>query len=338
MRQRGAPRPETQWKDEDDVDTSSKRNSNTTDGGAAAASDAEEASKRTTADEAAQQGNAISNFFSKVVSMFGRLFRSGPPVREAPPTSAESLTALDLLSGKAGTKYSSDCADHESMLKEVWELLMPDTAFERISKANWESVGFQGKDPATDFRGQGLLGLHNLLYLAQNYTEQTRGMLQKEHAGGFPLALAAINISAFLTQLLRKNGGLIGNPLFANDSSSVFRVTSIFNELFSLIFLDFEADYSASVAKYLATGGNPAFIIMQFNPIRESYFKALEAKVGTAPFDEDFIAQAKERSQLAVEKRAVDTEEPAGSKAIMHLGSVDAASQGAANAKGGTVE
>ena len=56
----------------------------------------------------------------------------------------------------------------------------------------------------------GLLGLHNLLYLTQNYTEQTRAMLQKEHSSGFPLALAAINISAFLTQLLQKNAGLIG--------------------------------------------------------------------------------------------------------------------------------
>ena len=38
------------------------------------------------------------------------------------------------------------------------------------------------------------------------FTEQSRTMLQKEH-GGFPLALASINISAFLTQLVQKNGG-----------------------------------------------------------------------------------------------------------------------------------
>lgn len=334
MRKRGAGRPETQWKDEDEAASSES--------GAAAASDTAEESKRASANAAAQQtqpGNAISNFFSRVASLFGRLFRSGPPVREAPPTAAETLTALDLLKGKAGTKYNSECADHESMLKEVWELLMPDTAFERISKANWESIGFQGKDPATDFRGQGLLGLHNLLYLTQNYTEQTRAMLQKEHSSGFPLALAAINISAFLTQLLQKNAGLIGNPLFEGDSTAVFRVTSIFNELFSLIFLDFEQEYSASVSAYLANGGNPAFIIMQFNPIRETFFKTLEAKVGTAPFDEMFIAQAKERSQLAVEKRAVDTEEPVSTgRGGLHLGSADAASKGAANAQRGTVE
>ena len=35
-----------------------------------------------------------------------------PPVREAPPTAAETLTALDLLKGKAGTKYNSECKSH----------------------------------------------------------------------------------------------------------------------------------------------------------------------------------------------------------------------------------
>ena len=72
---------------------------------------------------------------------------------------------------------------------------------------------------------------------------------------------------------------------------------------------------------FQANGGNPAFIIMQFNPIRETFFKTLEAKVGTAPFDEMFIAQAKERSQLAVEKRAVDTEEPVTTLRALHDGS-----------------
>ena len=34
---------------------------------------------------------------------------------------------------------------------------------ERISK-QWQDIGFQGNNPATDFRGMGLLGLKSLLY------------------------------------------------------------------------------------------------------------------------------------------------------------------------------
>lgn len=32
----------------------------------------------------------------------------------------------------------------------------------RVTK-QWQSIGFQGQDPKTDFRGMGILGLENLL-------------------------------------------------------------------------------------------------------------------------------------------------------------------------------
>jgi len=37
----------------------------------------------------------------------------------------------------------------------------------RLSR-EWEEIGFQGQDPATDFRGAGILGLNQLLRLCQN--------------------------------------------------------------------------------------------------------------------------------------------------------------------------
>ncbi len=33
---------------------------------------------------------------------------------------------------------------------------------QRITK-QWQDIGFQGDDPGTDFRGMGMLGLHNLM-------------------------------------------------------------------------------------------------------------------------------------------------------------------------------
>jgi hypothetical protein len=35
----------------------------------------------------------------------------------------------------------------------------------------WEKLGFQGKDPATDLRGAGLMGLKNLHYMAECYPD-----------------------------------------------------------------------------------------------------------------------------------------------------------------------
>uniref|UniRef100_A0A8C7D2G9 ELMO/CED-12 domain containing 1 n=1 Tax=Oncorhynchus kisutch TaxID=8019 RepID=A0A8C7D2G9_ONCKI len=50
----------------------------------------------------------------------------------------------------------------------LWKTLRPDSSLTgRISKQRCE-IGFQGNDPKTDFRGMGLLGLHNLLYFAEH--------------------------------------------------------------------------------------------------------------------------------------------------------------------------
>ena len=55
--------------------------------------------------------------------------------------------------------YSKENTDHEAMLMQLWGTLKPQEELgERISK-KWIDVGFQGNDPATDFRGSGLLGL-----------------------------------------------------------------------------------------------------------------------------------------------------------------------------------
>ncbi|KAI5096562.1 ELMO domain-containing protein 1 isoform X3, partial [Silurus meridionalis] len=64
--------------------------------------------------------------------------------------------------------YDCENPEHEEMLMKLWKTLRPDSALTgRISK-QWCEIGFQGSDPKTDFRGMGLLGLHNLLYFAEH--------------------------------------------------------------------------------------------------------------------------------------------------------------------------
>lgn len=61
-------------------------------------------------------------------------------------------------------------SDSDAFLKylfthQLWKELRPDSPLSgRISK-QWCEIGFQGNDPKTDFRGMGLLGLHNLLWV-----------------------------------------------------------------------------------------------------------------------------------------------------------------------------
>ncbi len=60
------------------------------------------------------------------------------------------------------TGYDSSNQEHEKILLELWELLMPGRKLESRINNSWKDIGFQGEDPKTDFRGMGVLGLHNL--------------------------------------------------------------------------------------------------------------------------------------------------------------------------------
>ena len=48
------------------------------------------------------------------------------------------------------------------MLMEIWTFLRPDRKIKARKSEEWIEIGFQVEDPATDFRGAGVLGLLNL--------------------------------------------------------------------------------------------------------------------------------------------------------------------------------
>ena len=63
---------------------------------------------------------------------------------------------LNLWSGIA---YSEKCSLYEEMLMRLWTNLKPESKLRGRKTEQWIDIGFQGKDPATDFRGAGVLGL-----------------------------------------------------------------------------------------------------------------------------------------------------------------------------------
>uniref|UniRef100_A0A3P9KJ59 ELMO/CED-12 domain containing 1 n=1 Tax=Oryzias latipes TaxID=8090 RepID=A0A3P9KJ59_ORYLA len=109
--------------------------------------------------------------------------------------------------------YDCENAEHEEMLMKLWKELRPDTPLtSRISK-QWCEIGFQGSDPKTDFRGMGLLGLHNLLYFAEHdksaALQMLQDSLQPKHKGflsiivfRYSFAIVGINITDLAYSLL----------------------------------------------------------------------------------------------------------------------------------------
>ena len=52
-------------------------------------------------------------------------------------------------------------------LKRLWGLAFPGVPWEGVQADKWVEMGWQRNNPSSDFRGAGLIALHNLLHMAQ---------------------------------------------------------------------------------------------------------------------------------------------------------------------------
>lgn len=115
------------------------------------------------------------------------------------------LTEID---GIRGTVYNEEDKEHEKLLHRLWEILKGDEIEERYS-SRWTEIGFQGKNPATDFRGMGILSLKCLIYLLEQAPAKGFKIFgQSQHPKyGYSFAVMGISFTGTVFELLR-NGKL----------------------------------------------------------------------------------------------------------------------------------
>jgi len=100
-------------------------------------------------------------------------------------------------------RYDPTNPEHEQQLLYLWACSFPqETLGDRLTE-QWKRLGFQGRDPATDFRGCGVFGLQQIVSYAQKYPEAFQFHLKGEHhEEAYPFAITAINLVNLIFQLL----------------------------------------------------------------------------------------------------------------------------------------
>uniref|UniRef100_A0A3Q3ICZ4 ELMO domain-containing protein n=1 Tax=Monopterus albus TaxID=43700 RepID=A0A3Q3ICZ4_MONAL len=155
--------------------------------------------------------------------------------------------------------FSSENPEHEAMLLKLWDLLMPTVKLESRITKQWGDIGFQGDDPKTDFRGMGMLGLINLVFFSENYTEEARQVLS--HANhpklGYSYAIVGINLTEMAYSLL-KSGAL--KPHFYNTVLGTPELRH-FHQLYCYLAYEFDKFWVAEEPES----------IMLFNQYREKF-------------------------------------------------------------------
>ena len=138
---------------------------------------------------------------------------------------AQRLTAVHALKC---TPYSSTNEEHEELLRRLWACGFPGVEFKHDTcrvTTDWIRIGFQGADPATDFRGMGVLGLHNLLYFGEHFPDVFTRLVNAQRKRDYPLACAGINVTFMLLEMLKltddvqaQQQGGEGSPDVPNDA------------------------------------------------------------------------------------------------------------------------
>jgi hypothetical protein len=116
---------------------------------------------------------------------------------------------------------------------------MPGHELKSRYSEQWKEIGFQGKNPATDFRGMGILGLQNLCYFAQNHRSVARQLLSHSNHPrfGYSFAVVGINLTSLLVELF-ESGSL--RVHFYNASSSGQATMENFHEAYCYVFTEFD--------------------------------------------------------------------------------------------------
>ncbi|XP_022552044.1 ELMO domain-containing protein C isoform X2 [Brassica napus] len=113
---------------------------------------------------------------------------------------------LQRLQSRMDVAYDSSIPHHQEALKDLWKLAFPEEELHGIVSEQWKEMGWQGKDPSTDFRGGGFISLENLLYFARSFPKCFQDLLRKQvgdrSVWEYPFAVAGINITFMLIQML----------------------------------------------------------------------------------------------------------------------------------------
>jgi len=91
----------------------------------------------------------------------------------------EYLKKLEKFKNYSTLSYDSTNLKHEKLLLKLWKNSCPNISLENRISQQWKLIGFQGKDPASDFRGVGIFGLWNLIYFTEKYNKKYIELLQK---------------------------------------------------------------------------------------------------------------------------------------------------------------
>ncbi|KAI8974975.1 ELMO/CED-12 family-domain-containing protein [Pilobolus umbonatus] len=161
-----------------------------------------------------------------------------------------SYQLIQEVTEQASTPYDTENPTHEQKLIKLWHQMKPNVPLEARRSDQWTEIGFQGTNPATDFRGMGVQGLDDLLYYAETHPDIVQSNLQhaSHPVAWYPYAIVGINITQFSVTLLKTKKLQMYLYEHGTDMTTYQEFYCKFNDFWithepTLTVMDFEASF-----------------------------------------------------------------------------------------------
>ncbi|XP_047318319.1 ELMO domain-containing protein A-like isoform X2 [Impatiens glandulifera] len=179
---------------------------------------------------------------------------------------------LQRLQNRIDVAYDSSMSEHQDALKALWKASFPEEELVGLISEQWKEMGWQGKDPSTDFRGGGFISLENLLYFARKFPEVFQDLLHKREGDRalweYPFAVAGVNITFMLIQMLDLEAVKPRTLVGATFLKLLVENESAFDLLFSITFKLMDHQWLSMRASY-----------MDFNAVMKATRRQLEREI-----------------------------------------------------------
>ncbi|XP_059633825.1 uncharacterized protein LOC132276428 [Cornus florida] len=179
---------------------------------------------------------------------------------------------LQKLQSRIDVPYDSSIPEHQEALRSLWDAAFPEVELRGLISDQWKEMGWQGKDPSTDFRGGGFISLENLLYFARNYPKSFQDLLRKQEGDRamweYPFAVGGVNITFMLIQMLDLEAVKPRTLVGATFLKFLAEDESAFDTLYCITFKLMDNQWLAMHASY-----------MDFNTVMKATRRQLESEL-----------------------------------------------------------
>ncbi len=125
------------------------------------------------------------------------------------PLSELQRDRVRAIRKKSTTAYDPTDSEHTGILYSLGVAVFgTNFTHNELVSPKWKTIGFQGTDPSTDFRGAGLFGLQNLHYLVHIEPRVVKRMTKYESVSSehyLPFAISSLNMTFMLLHALFLN-------------------------------------------------------------------------------------------------------------------------------------